>query len=148
MTESLFRAVAASEGWSEGTQIGVLLHYIDNQQSDAAFSEFLAGQRSDAELPDAAEPTAHRAERPGALTVHYDISGTYTVPDGSQFVEEMTNLVQLPCGGIVSVHPVIELESHHGADDHRNLNYAEAQALGVTMLDYDRSSSISGGEYD
>ena len=43
--------IAIEKGWSLATQVDVLLTYIGNQQSDAAFVDFLQRQ------PDEAEPT-------------------------------------------------------------------------------------------
>lgn len=42
-----FARVAAAEGWSLATQVGVLLTYIDNQASPEAFEDYLAEQRFD-----------------------------------------------------------------------------------------------------
>lgn len=44
----LFEATAAEEGWHDRTQIDVLLQYIENQGSAAAFEDFLAQMRADA----------------------------------------------------------------------------------------------------
>lgn len=44
----LFEITAAEEGWHERTQIDVLLQYIENQDSAAAFEDFLAQMRGDA----------------------------------------------------------------------------------------------------
>lgn len=37
----MFELIAAQQGWTETTQISVLLEYIENQQSEEAFSDFL-----------------------------------------------------------------------------------------------------------
>lgn len=37
----MFETIANEQGWSEATQIAVLLEYIENQQSDAVFKDFL-----------------------------------------------------------------------------------------------------------
>lgn len=44
----LFESTSAQEGWQERTQIDVLLQYIENQDSEAAFADFLAQMRADA----------------------------------------------------------------------------------------------------
>lgn len=44
----IFIDTAAEEGWSDATQIDVLLRYIENQQSFEAFEDFLAELRADA----------------------------------------------------------------------------------------------------
>jgi hypothetical protein len=44
----LFEAAAAQEGWHARTQIDVLLQYIENQGSAAAFEDFLAQMCADA----------------------------------------------------------------------------------------------------
>lgn len=41
----LFEDIAAEEGWTDATQVEVLLQYIENQQSHAAFEDFLAQMR-------------------------------------------------------------------------------------------------------
>lgn len=41
-TETIFSNSASEAGWDETKQIQVLLEYIENQQSDEAFSDFLA----------------------------------------------------------------------------------------------------------
>lgn len=48
MGESEFFATTASEeGWTEATQVDLLLRYIENQDSACAFADFLADQRAD-----------------------------------------------------------------------------------------------------
>lgn len=74
------------------------------------------------------------------MLIHYTISGTYTVPEGSAFIAGSENLVRLPDGSVVSVHPIIELASSADADDHRSLDYEEGRAVGVMLEDYDRTS--------
>jgi hypothetical protein len=44
----LFETMTTEEGWHERTQIDVLLQYIENQGSEAAFEDFLAQIRGDA----------------------------------------------------------------------------------------------------
>lgn len=44
----LFETTVAEEGWDERTQIDVLLQYIENQGSAAAFEDFLVQMRADA----------------------------------------------------------------------------------------------------
>lgn len=74
------------------------------------------------------------------MRIHYSIHGTFSVPDGSVFLPNSANLIRLPGGQIVSVHPVIEMASDSDADDHRNLGYEDAVALDVLLEDYDRTS--------
>lgn len=45
---ALFESIAAEEGWHQRTQIDVLLHYVENQGSAAAFEDFLAQMSADA----------------------------------------------------------------------------------------------------
>ncbi len=47
MSQEHFSRIADEEGWSETTQITVLLRYIENQHSPEAFSDFLEGQRAE-----------------------------------------------------------------------------------------------------
>lgn len=42
MPDTLFHQFADSEGWSEATQIGLLLRYIGAQDDLATFADFLA----------------------------------------------------------------------------------------------------------
>ena len=74
------------------------------------------------------------------MRIDYTISGSFSVPDGSTFLPGSRNLIRLPDGQIVSIHPVVEIASHADADDHRNVDYEEGAALGVLLEDYDRDS--------
>ncbi|BAI99008.1 hypothetical protein Sj15T_10040 [Sphingobium sp. TA15] len=74
------------------------------------------------------------------MRIDYSIQGSFSVPEGSAFLPGSANLVRLPGGQVISVHPVIEMASDANADDHRNLNYEEARALDVILEDYERSS--------
>lgn len=75
-----------------------------------------------------------------SMRIDYTITGSFTVPEGSQFLAGSENLIRVPGGQIVSVHPVIEMASGEEADDHRNLSYDEAAAIDVLLEDYDRTS--------
>lgn len=44
---ALFEITTAQDGWHERTQIDVLLQYIENQGSAAAFEDFLAQMQAD-----------------------------------------------------------------------------------------------------
>ncbi|WIW89591.1 hypothetical protein K3M67_06430 [Sphingobium sp. V4] len=68
------------------------------------------------------------------------IHGTFSVPDGSAFLPDSENLIRLPGGQIISIHPIIEMAGGPDSDDHRNLSYDQAAALDVLLEDYDRSS--------
>lgn len=74
------------------------------------------------------------------MRVHYSIHGSFTLPQGSAFLPGSENLIRLPGGQIISVHPIIEMASGADADDHLNLDYEAAVALGVHLEDYDRTS--------
>ncbi len=74
------------------------------------------------------------------MRIHYSIHGSFSVPDGSAFLANSANLIRLPGGQIISVHPIIEMASGPDADDHRNLGYEEAASLDVLLEDYDRTS--------
>lgn len=37
-----FEGVAEQEGWTLATQVGILLEYIENQQSEEAFNDFIS----------------------------------------------------------------------------------------------------------
>ncbi|RIA46197.1 hypothetical protein DFR49_0730 [Hephaestia caeni] len=74
------------------------------------------------------------------MRVQYSIHGSFTLPKGSAFMPGSENLIRLPSGQIVSVHPVIEMASGPDTDDHRNLDYEQAAAIGIHLEDYDRSS--------
>lgn len=74
------------------------------------------------------------------MLIHYVISGTYTVPAGSAYVTGSVNLVRLPDGRVVSVHPIVEMASEANSDDHVNLSYEEARTAGIMLNDYERTS--------
>lgn len=74
------------------------------------------------------------------MRVHYSIHGSFTLPEGAIFVPDSANLIRLPGGQVISIHPIIEMATGLDADDHRNLDYEEAVALGVYLEDYDRTS--------
>jgi len=76
------------------------------------------------------------------MHVTFEINGSFVVPDGTEPVAEMANHFRLPSGEIISVHPVIEMESAPDRDDHRDLSYSEAVTLGVCLDFYDRSSEL------
>lgn len=78
---ALFETVAAEEGWHERTQIDVLLQYIVNQRSDAAFEDSIAQMRDDAlddayaDDPDEAQD-ATLVSSPSAETGHSCLNST------------------------------------------------------------------------
>ncbi len=74
------------------------------------------------------------------MRIHYSIHGSFSVPDDSAFLPDSANLIRLPGGQIISIHPIIEMASGTDSDDHRNLDYEEAAALDVLLEDYGRSS--------
>ena len=47
MSEALFLSVAAQEGWTDASQVQVLLRYIAHQASPEAFGDFLDGERTE-----------------------------------------------------------------------------------------------------
>ncbi|AMK23238.1 MULTISPECIES: hypothetical protein [Sphingomonadaceae] len=47
----LFAITASEEGWSDTTQIDLLLDYIENQDSIDAFADFLAERRAHVPTP-------------------------------------------------------------------------------------------------
>ena len=63
----------------------------------------------------------------------FALHGSCGVPDGTSAVEGVPNHFRLPGGQVISIQPVIELESATDADDHRDLTYAEAIAFGLTL---------------
>lgn len=42
-----FENIAEQEGWTLSTQVSVLLEYIENQQSEEAFNDFIAEKTGD-----------------------------------------------------------------------------------------------------
>lgn len=76
------------------------------------------------------------------MHVEYEIRGRVEVPEGTRLVPGMSNLFELPSGAVISVQPVIEMASSTVADDHRDLTYAEAAALGVVLDLFDRDSTL------
>jgi hypothetical protein len=76
------------------------------------------------------------------MHVEYEIRGRFEVPEGTRLLPRISNRFELPSGVVISVQPVIEMASSTVADDHRDLTYAEAAALGVVLDLYDRDSSL------
>lgn len=76
------------------------------------------------------------------MHVEFEIRGRFEVPEGTCLVPGMSNLFELPSGAIVSVQPDIEMASSLIADDHRDLTYADAAAIGVQLDLYDRTSGL------
>lgn len=76
------------------------------------------------------------------MHVEFLIEGHYAVPEGTELVAGSQNLFRLPSGQVVSVHPVIEMASGEHSDDHRDLTYSEASALGILLDLYDRQSNL------
>jgi hypothetical protein len=74
------------------------------------------------------------------MHIDFEIHGRVEVPDGTCLVPGMSNLFELPSGAVISVHPVIEMATSMVSDDHRDLTYGEAAALGVQLDLYDRNS--------
>ena len=55
------------------------------------------------------------------------------MPEGTSLLDGFANHFRLPGGQIISIQPVIEMESGIDADDHRDLTYSEATALGLDL---------------
>jgi len=78
------------------------------------------------------------------MHVEFEIHGRVEVPDGTCLVPGTSNLFELPSGAIVSVHPIVEMATSLIADDHRDLSYVDAAAIGVRLELYDRTSDLIG----
>lgn len=76
------------------------------------------------------------------MLVKFSIEGELRLPEGSRAIEGVANQFVLPNGHVVSVHPVVEVASGLDVDDHRNLEHREAEALGISIEDYDRQAWI------
>jgi len=76
------------------------------------------------------------------MHVEFQIEGRYLVPSGTEAIPGVENQFRLPTGQIVLVHPVIEMASSFDSDDHRNLNWSEAHAIGISLDLYDRTSEL------
>lgn len=71
-------------------------------------------------------------------TLYAKLFVTLMVPEGSVCLEgENEDKIRLPDGKIVSVVPIVEMESSLGADDHLNLNHDAANEIGVNY-EYNR----------
>ena len=75
----------------------------------------------------------------------FELHGSCGVPDGTSAVAGSPNQFRLPGGQIVSIQPVIELESTSDADDHRELTYAEAIALDLALECDERTLDLDDG---
>lgn len=80
------------------------------------------------------------------MHVEFQIEGRYQVPDGTLPVEGIANRFRLPTGQVVSVYPVIEMASGVDSDDHRDLTWSEAAALGISLDLYDRHCELEPGD--
>lgn len=76
------------------------------------------------------------------MSIQFEIRGHIRVPDGTQSLAEVANQFRLPTGQIISVHPVIEMASSAQSDDHRDLGFAEAEAINVVVDLYDRDCTL------
>ena len=77
------------------------------------------------------------------MHVDFEIHGRFEVPEGTTALPETSNLFRLPGGAVISVHPIIEMASGTHSDDHRDLTYSEARALGAVLDLHDRNSILS-----
>jgi hypothetical protein len=64
-----------------------------------------------------------------ALNFHYTMRGCVVVPEGSKLNEHGTGVI-LPDGRCLKVWEQLELHTP-GEDDYENLDYNEAEALGI-----------------
>lgn len=76
------------------------------------------------------------------MHIEYTIEGALPVPEGTEPLAGVANQFRLPTGEIISVHPVIEMASFAGADDHRDLRHAEAAEHGIALELYERSCAL------
>jgi hypothetical protein len=80
------------------------------------------------------------------MHVEFQIEGRYQVPLGTEAIPGTQNQFRLPTGQVVSVYPVIEMASSVNSDDHRDLNWSEAHAIGISLDIYDRASDLVLGD--
>lgn len=74
----------------------------------------------------------------------FALCGTCGLPAGTTAVDGFANHFRLPGGQIISIQPVVEMESAADADDHRDLPYAEAIALDLTLECEERTLTLHG----
>ena len=60
--QGIFDIIADQQGWTDASQIIVLLRYISNQESDDAFEEFLIEQQQDESVERLPEPEPDKPE--------------------------------------------------------------------------------------
>lgn len=65
------RRIATEQGWSTTTLLDVVLDYIDNQQADAAFIEYL-GERAAADNRESGAMVARRVVTADILAVAFN----------------------------------------------------------------------------
>lgn len=53
----ILEEIAEDHGWTKRTMLDLCLEYIDNQQSDDAFQDFLETRAEDEDLECAGDPT-------------------------------------------------------------------------------------------
>ena len=72
----------------------------------------------------------------------FTLFGSCGVPTGTTAVDGFANHFRLPGGQIVSIQPVIEMESSIDADDHRELSYEEAVGLDLLLECRERTLAL------
>lgn len=76
------------------------------------------------------------------MHIEFCIEGQFHAPTGTEPMAGVANQFRLPTGQIVSVYPVIEMASAMDSDDHRDLSWAEAHAVGISLDLYDRTAEL------
>lgn len=78
----------------------------------------------------------------------FELYGHCLIPDGTVPVAGMRNWFLLPTGQVISIYAVIEMASGEHADDHRDLGFHEASALGLSLELQDRIVDLAPPDGD
>ena len=141
--ESIFSRLAHRQGWSEASQIDVLLRYIENQGSPDAFQDFLEGQAAEENASGDAADEIH----PGWTTDDADAAeaegwNLFSCGDGELVIEashdaENRTFADAPNGNM-DAHAYVELRAVQGSALHRRA--LAAVAAGEPVDDDDDES--------
>lgn len=80
------------------------------------------------------------------MHIAFELRGACTVPEGTTAVPGLANHFRLPSGQVISVQSVVEMSSDFDADDHRDLGYREASALGLILDLEERDLTLFASE--
>lgn len=78
--------------------------------------------------------------------LEFELHGQCRVSAGTSPLAGVRNQFVLPTGQLISIYAVIEMSSTVGSNDHRNLDYHEATALGLTLDVQERAIDLADAD--